>query len=90
MIQTLTAIGKRVPEDVAVVGFDDIDSARLSVPSLTTVHQPIGKMAECAFEALRDRMGGTDCAPRAILLDAPLVERDSTACRKSIYRKGKK
>ena len=78
MIQTLAAIGKRVPEDVAVVGFDDIDSARLSVPSLTTVHQPIGKMAECAFEALRDRMGGGDFAPRAILLDAPLVEREST------------
>ena len=78
LMQTLSAIGKRVPEDVAVVGFDDVESARLSVPSLTTIHQPIAKMAECAFGVLQDRMRNPDGVPREILLAAPLVEREST------------
>ena len=90
LMQTLTAIGKRVPEDVAVVGVDDIDNARLSVPSLTTIHQPIAQMAECAFDALQYRMSRPDgIPPREILLDAPLVERGSTGGH-MIKRKNKK
>ena len=73
-----------------VAGFDDIDSARLSVPSLTTIHQPIARIAECAFEALQYRMGrSAGMPPREILLDAPLVERDSTADHKAKRRNRK-
>ena len=90
LMPTLTAIGKRVPEDVAVAGFDDIDGARLSVPSLTTIHQPIARIAECAFEALQYRMGRLEgMPPREILLDAPLIERDSTADHK-VKRRNRK
>ena len=90
LMQTLSAIGKCVPEDVAIVGFDDIDSASLSVPSLTTVHQPIARMAECAFEVLQDRMRRPEGVPREILLDAPLVERNSTVSHKAAKRKDKR
>jgi len=60
------------------------------VPSLTTIHQPIAQMAECAFDALQYRMSRPDgILPREILLDAPLVERGSTGGH-MIKRKNKK
>ena len=92
LMQTLSAIGIRVPEDVAVVGCDDVDSARLTTPPLTTVHQPAGRIAEQAFRTLLARIRHADRAPRQILFDAPLVPRVSTlgnvnACPRKSKRK---
>ena len=78
LMQTLSFLGKRVPEDIAVVGCDGIDSSRLSVPSLTTILQPVEQIAEQAFRTLMSRIRNADCVPREILLDAPLVARAST------------
>ena len=41
--------GVRIPENVAIVGFDDLPIARLSTPTLTTIKQPLNEMAEAAY-----------------------------------------
>ena len=77
--ETLARLGKRIPDDVAVVGFDDISAASLSVPPLTTISQPVRKLAATAFKTLIARIRHPAGDPREILLDAPLVVRRSTA-----------
>ena len=77
-MKTLVALGMRVPEDVAVVGFDDANFARTSVPPLTTISQPVKLLAKTALKTLLSRIRFPENAPREILLDAPLVVRRST------------
>jgi DNA-binding LacI/PurR family transcriptional regulator len=77
-MQTLSKLGRRVPDDIAVIGFDDMEEARFSNPALTTIHQPVEQIAEQAFRTLMSRIRNADCVPREILLDAPLVARAST------------
>ncbi len=50
--------GLRVPEDVSVVGFDDIQSAAYHNPTLTTVRQPLREMGEIAARLLLERIAG--------------------------------
>ena len=78
LMETLARLGKRVPEDVAVVGFDDAECARASVPPLTTISQPVKLLARTALKTLFARIRVPDGEAREILLDAPLVERKST------------
>ena len=78
LVKSLIAIGKRVPEDVAVTGFDDESIARSSVPPLTTIRQPAGLIAKTAFKTLLARIRYPQNDPREILLDAPLITRKST------------
>ena len=78
LVETLNRIGLRVPGDVAVVGFDDIDVARTTTPPLTTISQPVKKLAATAFKSLLARIRYPNNDPREILLDAPLVIRQST------------
>lgn len=78
LVKTLTALGKRVPEDVMVAGFDDVNFATLCSPALTTAHQPCDELAEVAFELLEARQKNPSASPREVFLSAPLVVRDST------------
>ena len=78
LIETLAAIGKRIPDDVAVVGFDDDSCARASVPPLTTIRQPTPLIAKTALKTLLARIRYPNNDPREILLDAPLIARAST------------
>ena len=78
LINALERLGKRIPEDVAVVGFDDIATARTANPPLTTISQPVKKLAATAFKALLARIRYPNNDPREIFLDAPLVVRQST------------
>lgn len=75
---TLTALGVRVPDDILVAGFDDMRTATVMSPPLTTVHQPCEQIAEKAFYGLLDRMADPSRPPLEIFLPAPLVERAST------------
>jgi len=73
-LRALRAAGRRVPEDVAVIGFDDIELAAHTEPPLTTVHQPVAEQARTMTELLLTQIGGAPaCAP--VVLPTHLVER---------------
>lgn len=71
--------GLRVPEDVSVVGFDDIQSAAYINPPLTTVRQPLQEMGEIAARTLLDRIEGRLEDVAEIAVKPELVVRKSTA-----------
>ncbi len=73
------SLGLRVPDDLSVVGFDDIDIAALTNPPLTTVHQPIRSKGEAAMRLLLAILDGADIrAAETSLLETRLVVRAST------------
>lgn len=72
------ATHRRIPEDVLVVGFDDLRGARWLAPPLTTVRQPIREMAAAAVTALAAAAGGGALPAAPIVLPTRLVERGST------------
>jgi LacI family transcriptional regulator len=80
VLQELTRAGVRVPEDIAVVGFDDIYPGSLSQPPLTTVHQPMGLIGERACARLLDRIADPSLTPRLEMLPTELVLRSSCGC----------
>lgn len=71
--------GLRVPEDVSVVGFDDIQNAAYMNPALTTVQQPLLKMGEIAARTLLDRVEERSGYVPEITIQPELVVRKSTA-----------
>ncbi len=80
VLQALTSGGIRVPEDMAVTGFDDIFPGSLFEPSLTTVHQPMRLLGERACARLLDRIGSPGLPPTVELLPTDLVLRRSCGC----------
>lgn len=72
------ATGRRIPDDVLVVGFDDSRGARWLSPALTTVRQPIREMAAAAVTALADASAGGPLPQGGIVLPTVLVVRGST------------
>jgi len=79
-LQALERQGLRVPQDVAVVGFDGIPLGRVVRPSLTTVTQPMRKLGEAAVDLLVERLGDPDRAPRSMLLPVTQTRRESCGC----------
>jgi DNA-binding LacI/PurR family transcriptional regulator len=82
-IRALHEFGLRVPEDVSVLGFDDIESAAYQTRGLTTVQQPLKEMGKIAAEnilgrILRPTRKFDDVAPAEIVLKPKLVERETT------------
>ena len=75
-IQVLRARGLRVPQDVAVVGYDDMSLAALANPPLSSVHQPVREAGEALATGLLGLMGGQP--PRPVTLPVHLVERRSS------------
>jgi LacI family transcriptional regulator len=80
VLQALTRAGVRVPEQVKVVGFDDIYPGSLSHPPLTTVHQPMGLIGERACARLLDRIADPGLSPKVEMLPTELVLRSSCGC----------
>jgi DNA-binding LacI/PurR family transcriptional regulator len=79
-IQALREAGKRIPEDVSVVGFDDIQSAAFQNPALTTVRQPLREMGMLAAQTLLGRINAPSKTsyPKEIVVEPGLVVRGST------------
>lgn len=78
-IKALHERGLRVPEDVSVTGFDDIDYARFCVPGLTSVSQPLQHIVEESTRILLDTILSPDRAAEIIRLPGTIVERESVA-----------
>ena len=78
-IRALQEQGLRVPQDISVMGFDDIPGAAFHFPSLTTVRQPLNRMGEVAAQCLLDRIEGNKEYPSEIAIEPELVVRESTA-----------
>ncbi|WKB52233.1 LacI family DNA-binding transcriptional regulator [Eleftheria terrae] len=71
--------GLRVPDDLSIVGFDDIELARFTSPPLTTVAQPKQRIAALAVDMLRERIDGRRQQARKVMLQPELCVRASTA-----------
>jgi DNA-binding LacI/PurR family transcriptional regulator len=75
-LRTLRQAGRRVPDDVAVIGFDDVEVARYTDPALTTVRQPIAELGRSLARQLLRLAAGAPVEP-ALVLPTELVVRES-------------
>lgn len=75
--------GLRVPEDISVVGFDDIDSAAYQNPPLTTVRQPLKEMGRMAAQTVLSRIGTASDESHEVIVEPELVVRGTTAPARS-------
>ncbi|MGW0968814.1 LacI family DNA-binding transcriptional regulator [Streptomyces sp. NPDC002516] len=76
VLAALRKAGRRVPEDVAVGGFDDSPAATAATPALTTIRQPWDRISSEMVRVLLAQIGGED--PSAVILPTELVRREST------------
>lgn len=76
-LRALREAGLRVPEDVAVVGYDDVPNARQTEPPLTTVRQPTQAMGSMAVETLNEILHDPQAPPRRVVLETELIVRYS-------------
>jgi DNA-binding LacI/PurR family transcriptional regulator len=79
-IRAIADAGLRCPDDISVIGFDDISSAAYQTPRLTTVRQPLLRMGETAVQTLLKRIEAPTAAyPEVILFEPELMVRESTS-----------
>jgi DNA-binding LacI/PurR family transcriptional regulator len=75
-LRTLRQAGRRVPDDVAVIGFDDVEIARYTEPALTTVRQPISALGrQLARQVVR--LAGGEAVEPSVVLPTQLMIRSS-------------
>ncbi len=77
-MRAIKEVGLRIPEDVAIVGFDDLPTAVNVSPRLSTVHQPIPEKGALAASLLLDSIEGEDKVPSHRLLPTRLIVRESS------------
>ncbi|CCJ77405.1 ribose operon transcriptional repressor RbsR [Cronobacter muytjensii] len=75
--QALYQAGLRIPQDIALVGYDDIELARYMTPPLTTIHQPKDELGELAIDVLIHRMAQPELQQQRLQLTPVLMERGS-------------
>ncbi len=75
-IQFLKSVGLTVPEDISVIGFDDVRECERFVPALTTIKQDNRQRAALAVKLLNQLRNG-DCTDKNVMLPVTLIERDS-------------
>jgi DNA-binding LacI/PurR family transcriptional regulator len=78
-MRALQERGLRVPQDVSVLGMDDLEIAEMVTPPLTTIHYPIKELVERAMELLISQIGSRESRSQTIVLDPRLTIRRSTA-----------
>lgn len=77
-LHALRRAGRRVPEDVAVIGVDDVEQAQYSAPTLTSITLDRSEMADLALGLLADRLAGHDGPARLATVTGRLAVREST------------
>jgi LacI family transcriptional regulator len=85
-IRAMQEVGLHVPEDVSVVGFDDIYGAAFHIPALTTIRQPLVKMGSLAAETLVARIASSEPSSDMVEVEPELIVRESTAPPRSARR----
>jgi DNA-binding LacI/PurR family transcriptional regulator len=84
VIRAIYDAGLRVPEDIAVVGFDDIEDGRFSIPSLTTISPDKEKIGDLAVAFLLGRITGARTGPpERVEVPCQLIVRESTLGRQA-------
>ena len=77
VLQICAKIGRKGPEDLKLVGFDDVMISQITDPPISTIHQPIKEMAELAVDMVIAASEGK-MVPKRTLLPVTLVQREST------------
>ena len=72
-------VGMRIPQDLKVIGFDNIDISAMTIPSLTTIDQPQMRLGLMACELLIEKITSPSIPNKTILLDTELIVRESTS-----------
>jgi LacI family transcriptional regulator len=83
-IRAIQEEGLRIPQDISIIGFDDIQWAAFNTPSLTTVRQPLVKMGQIAAETVIGMIEETREHPAEIAIEPTLVIRESTGPARQI------
>ena len=78
VIQSAAKHGLQVPEDLSVIGFDDISMAEYYVPPLTTIRQPMHEIGSESLNAMMESINNPNKSYKKITLDVQLIKRDST------------
>ena len=78
-LRAISSAGLRVPQDISVVGFDDIELCQVTQPPLTTIHLSRRELGERAFEALHAILRGSSKTGREYRIHTRLIVRNSTA-----------
>lgn len=78
VINAAHSLGLRVPEDVSVIGFDNVETSRMTLPAITTIAQPTHQLGQQACSILLDRIHNPEFPHRQILLSTEMVIRGST------------
>jgi LacI family transcriptional regulator len=71
--------GRKVPEDISVIGFDDIQSAAFHNPGLSTVRQPLRRMGILAAQTLLERLANDSPESGKVVVQPELIIRGTTA-----------
>lgn len=77
VITHLRAAGKSIPNDISIIGFDDIALSRLIYPPLTTIHQDFNQKGTCAVDMMLQKLEGESPQSSQIILPTKLIERES-------------
>lgn len=77
VLNKAASIGLRVPDDLSIIGYDDIYIARYMTPPLTTIHQPTGRLGAMAVDTLIDRLDTKRQKGKIIRIEPRLVKRES-------------
>ncbi|MBW6474123.1 MAG: LacI family transcriptional regulator [Anaerolineaceae bacterium] len=80
-IRGLADLGLRVPEDVGIIGFDDLSPAVSANPMLTTIHQPVREFGYKAVEMLLEKLENEDAQAQQVIMDVELIIRDSCGAK---------
>jgi DNA-binding LacI/PurR family transcriptional regulator len=82
VIKELHKLGRRVPDDISVIGMDDVSLATMITPALTTIKQPFKEMSQKAVELIVKQKEEVSVADKKIVMEPSLVVRETTAaCR---------